>query len=181
MNIKSTIPQIILIMILAFLIWVLLLPILSVHHETGHALIALVFGLRIIKITPAKVVTEPIENPLVLLIVRLVGGFFQALLSMLIFICVDLVGRKYLFDFMKKYRPMVIIVVSLELALLTHSIFGVANGVVEGFFPEFYANNYNQLLFIVSMSLLFAIIVSIWLYKRWRMAWSLSSWKFRNV
>ena len=180
-KIRNTIPEIILIMLLAFAVWAILIYALGFYHEIGHALIALIFGVRIIEITPAQVVTEPIDNSLVLLIVRSAGGFFQALLPMLIFICVDLISRKYIFDFVKKYRLMLLIVISSELALLTHSIYGFANGVVEGFLPEFYAANHNNLLLWSLLFLLFAVIVSVWLHKRWRMAWSASAWKFLNA
>lgn len=181
MKIKNAILEITSIMLLAFSIWALLIPILGYYHEIGHATTALVFGVQIIEITPAQVITEHVENTLILVIVRLAGGFFQALLSMLIFVCVDLISRKYLFDFMKKYRLIVLVVVSLELALLTHCICGIANGVVEGFFPEFYVTNHSNLLLWSLVFLLFAIIVSIWLCKRWHIAWSLSAWKPRKT
>jgi hypothetical protein len=162
-------------MLLAFWVWLFLLPTLGYVHELGHALAALVLGVRIIEITSGQVVTEPVKNPMVSSIIGLAGGFFQALLSTSFFICLDWIWGKYLFVFIKKYRIVILvvpIVVSIELAILTHSIFGVANGIVEGFFTEFYAANSKNSLIWNSMYLVSAIIVSIWLYKKWCMAWS---------
>ena len=81
MKIKNTIPEIILIMLLAFSIWALLIPILGYYHEIGHATIALIFGVRIIEITHS-IVLGSFNNEIFHLINSLasvmVGVFFGA-------------------------------------------------------------------------------------------------------
>lgn len=170
---KSKVLEIILIIAVAFFVWAFLLPILVLYHEIGHATIARVFGIRIIEITPSQVVMEEIENDLIALIIRLSGGFFQALLPILIFVITELIIRKYPLDFIGKYRRVSVSIIGLEIALITHGIYGVVNGIVEGFFPDFYAISYSDTLLWGSVFFFSGIIASIWSYKRWHFVWSL--------
>jgi len=178
---REAIIGIIAIMFLSFSVWATLLPVLGYCHEIGHGLAAFAFGVRIIRITPSQIVTEEVLDPFVYSVIGLSGGFYQGLLPMLFFVLIDLLSRRYVFNFVKKYRLIVVVVISLELALLTHTVYGFVNGIAEGVFTEFYKVHYNNLALWSSMFLLFAIFVSIWLHKRWRTTWASSIWKIRKV
>jgi len=177
----ETIIGIIAVMILSFLVWAALGPVLGYLHEIGHGVAAFALGVRIIRIRPAQIVTEEILDPLVYSIIGLAGGFYEGLLSMLSLVPIDLLSRRYFFNFVKKYRLIVVIVTSLELALLTHTMHGFVNGIAEGVFTEFYKVHYSNLPLWSSVFLLSAIFASIWLHKRWRAAWALSTWKISEA
>jgi len=168
-------------MLLSFSVWATLVPVLGYLHEIGHGLAAFALGVRIIRITPAQIVTEEILDPLAYSIIGFAGGFYEGLLSMLSLVLIDLLSRRYFFNFVKKYRLIVVIVISLELALLTHTVHGFVNGIAEGAFTEFYKVHHSNLPLWSSVFILSAIFASIWLHKRWKATWASSTWKISEA
>jgi len=171
---KDTVIGIVVIMLWSFSIWVSLLPIMSYYHEVGHGLAALAFGVRILRITPEQIVTEEVLNPTVFSIIGLSGGFFEGLLAMLLFLIVDLLTRRFAMNFVKRYRLILVIIASVELAFMTHAVSGFVKG------TGFYSANYNNTVFWWSVFVLLGITASVLLQRRWKVAWDLSAWRIRK-
>ena len=150
------------ILIIVIALFVGIIPLLPffIIHEMGHALAALILGVRITQINfLTHVETEKIENPLVFWLVGVSGGFFQAIVSTLFFVVVDRITdsqRRYLTKLFSR---------SLELVLLVYTLYGVFNGVVEGFFPVFYSITNSSTLLWGSVFLISGVIAFFLLYK----------------
>jgi len=171
---------IILVVLWSFSIWVSFLPVLGYYHEIGHGLAALAFGVRILRITPERIVMEEVLDPTIYSAIGLSGGFFEGFLAMLFFLIVDLLTRRFAMSFVKKYRLVLVIILSMELAFLTHAVSGFVKGIVEGVFTEFYSANYNNTALWWAVFVLLAITASVWLQRRWKMAWDSGVWRIRR-
>lgn len=162
MNARIIVPQILFVGFVAFFIWTALIPIVGFVHELGHALIVIIYNIQISEISLRHVATATFENYSALLVARLAGGLVQAFFSISIFIIFNHVRKNHIF--LKKFNLGFLITISINLALLTHTIIGGINAIIEGFFPETYSIIFNDLNLLIIVSLSSALISSIILY-----------------
>jgi len=164
----------------SFSVWLSLLGILGYYHEIGHALMASAFGIRIIRITSEQIVMEEVINPLARATIGLFGGFFEGLLTGLMFLVVDFIAKNPASYLVRRYRLLLVVILSLEIALLTHMVSGLVKGLAEGLLTGFYSAHYNNTVFWFSLFGVTAVFLSLLLFRRWKVAWASGRWKIRR-
>jgi len=114
-------------------------------HEYGHALIALLLGIKIKKIhffPRSSVETEKIDDANIRILIGFSGGFFA---------CLFLLTVLLIFPFKSIVYSGYFQLNGSELGLF-FCLIHLIGGIIEGFFPDLYSNNRLYLICVIILS-----------------------------